>query len=145
MTEFLWTSGCMQQIITRYTSSMPSYCDSLGEKSKRERKSTRQIVYVTACSDKLFLSREGCADLGEIPHTFPTMDKIIEPDNPISAATTMDDTKEPHTGDHATTTNCSHLKVCQCPRWTQPPPRPTSVHIPATEANRESLQQYLLD
>ena len=39
----------------------------------------------------------------------------------------------------------SHQEECRCPRRTKPPPRPTSVPFSATEANRESLQQYLLD
>ncbi len=64
-----------------------------GKSSKGEEKSTRQMVYVTDCSNKLFLSWEGCVDWGIIPHTFPTMDEIKKPDNPIIAATTMGDTK----------------------------------------------------
>ena len=34
---------------------------------------------------------------------------------------------------------------CGCPKRTQPPPPPTELPHPATEANRERLQEFLLD
>ena len=101
-----------------------------GVNSKGEEISTRQMVYVTDKTNKLFLSREACTDLGIIPHRFPTMDEteVTNPDNSISATTT-----------------CPPQRECQCPKRTTPPQTPTSLPYPATEANREKLQQYLLD
>ena len=98
-----------------------------GKNNMGEEKSTRQMVYVTDKSDKLFLSREACIDLGIIPNKFPTMDEA-EGTNSISATATSPPQQE-----------------CQCPKRTKPPPIPTSLPYPATEANREKLQQYLLD
>eukprot|EP00794_Sanderia_malayensis_P002522 gene2522-2915_t len=60
---------------------------------------TRQIVYVTKDSDRLFLSWETCKDLEIISEQFPT----------------------------------------------QPPPKPAAPPFPATEANRERLQDWILD
>ena len=42
-----------------------------GKNTEGEERSTRQMVYVTDNTDKLFLSREACVDLGIIPNTFP--------------------------------------------------------------------------
>ena len=44
-----------------------------GKNDKGEEQSTRQMVYVTNNTDKLFLSREACIDLGIVPNTFHTM------------------------------------------------------------------------
>ena len=100
-----------------------------GRDTKGEEQSTRQMVYVTDNTDKLFLSREACVDLGIISDTFPTMGEVEETKaNPIGTT----DATTPRQG-------------CQCPRRTKPPPIPTSLPFPATEANREKLQQYLLD
>ena len=92
--------------------------------------STRQMVYVTDCTDKLFLSREACTDLGIIPGTFPTIGGARETTS-INAASNTD----------YTSTN----RECSCPPRSKPPPIPTSLPFPATEDNREKLQQYLLD
>ena len=92
--------------------------------------STRQMVYVTDCTDKLFLSREACTDLGIIPGTFPTIGGARETTS-INAASNTDYT--------------SANRECSCPPRSKPPPIPTSLPFPATEDNREKLQQYLLD
>ena len=97
-----------------------------GKNNKGEEQSTRQMVYVTDNTDKLFLSREACIDLGIIPKTFPTMDET----KGTNAANSI---------------GASPQQECQCPKRTKPPPIPTSLPYPATEANREKLQQYLLD
>ena len=101
-----------------------------GKNNKGEEWSTRQMIYVTNNTDKLFLSREACIDLSIIPNTFPTVDQAegTNPANSIGAT----DTSPPQ-------------QECQCPKRTKPPPIPTSLPYPATEANREKLQQYLLD
>ena len=53
--------------------------------------STREVVYVTDCTDKLFLSREACTDLGIIPGTFPTIGGARETTS-INAASNTDHT-----------------------------------------------------
>ena len=100
-----------------------------GKDAKGEEQSTRQMVYVTDNTDKLFLSREACVDLGIIPVTFPT----------------MGDAEETKANQIGTTDAPQPQQGCQCPRRTKPPPIPTSLPFPATETNREKLQQYLLD
>ena len=100
-----------------------------GKNNKGGEHSTRQIVYMTDNTDKLFLSREACADLGIIPNTFPT----------------IGDAKDTRSTNSITSTDTpTQQQECQCPRQTKPPPILT-LPFPATEANREKLQQYLLD
>ena len=40
----------------------------------RQKRTTRQIVYISNATDKIFLSMEACRDLGIIPPTFPAME-----------------------------------------------------------------------
>ena len=101
-----------------------------GKSNEGKERSTRQMVYVTDNTDKLFLSREACIDLGIIPKTFPTIGEA----------------EEAEFANFISTTDASlSQQECQCPKRTKPPPIPTSLPFPATEANREKLQQYLLD
>ena len=87
---------------------------------------TRQMTYITDSTDKFFLSRETCVHLKIIPHNFPTIGGInginsnVPNDQPVSTQ-------------------------CDCPKRQRPPPPPTKLPYPATEENREKLQQYLLD
>ena len=99
-----------------------------GKDGKGSERCTRQIVYVTNKTDKLFLSREACTDLEIISPNFPTMDKSEGTVGVNVAAATLPPPQE-----------------CHCPKRTEPPPLPTSLPYPATEANRGKLQQYLLD
>ena len=101
-----------------------------GRDNEGEERSTRQMVYVTNNTDRLFLSREACVDLGIIPKTFPTIGETEETKSANSISTMDAPTPQ---------------QVCQCPKRTKPPPMPTSLPFPATETNREKLQQYLLD
>ena len=98
-----------------------------GKDSRGEEQSTRQMVYVTDNTDRLFLSREACVDLRIIPGTFPTMGEAQET-KPTGSINVINTPQE-----------------CHCPRRTKLPPAPTSLPFPATKANREKLQQYLLD
>ena len=41
-----------------------------------DERTTRQIAYITYSTDKLFLSREACADLGIIPAQFPVVGEV---------------------------------------------------------------------
>jgi hypothetical protein len=83
---------------------------------------TKQMVYITDASDKLFLSREACMALKIIGTTFPTVGECL---------TTGDSDDE--------------ARPCDCPPRSKPPPRPTALPFPATTDNRERLQQWLLD
>ena len=96
---------------------------------------TRQIVYITPDSDKLFLSREACSSLGIIPSTFPTIGEANLTPSTISAATTEKTTPD----------TTAHQQTCNCPKRQLPPPKPTTLPFPATAENREHLQQWLLD
>ena len=97
---------------------------------------TRQIVYVTSDADRLFLSREACTALGMISENFPTVFETLH----LSKAMALD---EDPAGSQRTTpaaippTPESALNSpCDCPRRQTPPPNPTQLPFPATEANR---------
>ena len=88
-----------------------------GNSGDARRLETRQIAYVTDTSDRIFLSRAACVDLGMISDKFPTLGEV----------------------------NLATSEVCDCPRRSEPPTRPTTLPMPATEANREALQRHLLE
>ena len=78
---------------------------------------TKQIVYVTNESDKFYLSRRACADLGMISTTFPTIGETATPDVDESAPLLSDNTFIPPVSQavnppetHTTPVNCSCLK-----------------------------------
>ena len=85
---------------------------------------TRQIVYITSDTDKLFLSREACTALGMITTNFPSVGEM----NKESQAASI-----------------NQQTPCDCPPRQKPPPKPTELPFPATEENRVSLQQWLLE
>ena len=82
-----------------------------------ESRQTRQIVYVTDSTDKIYLSREGCVALGLISKEFPTIGEVK------SVAAT---------------------KECDCPQREFPPPRPSAIPFPATEENKDRLKDWLV-
>lgn len=84
---------------------------------------TRQLVYFTPSTDRLFLSKQACVALGMLPPHFPTIGESRE---------------------DACATNTPN-RLCDCPQRTQPPPLPTILPLPATEENRERLEKWLLD
>ena len=59
-----------------------------GKSNEGEERFTRQMVYITNNTDKLFLSRETCVDLGIIPNTFPTIGEAEETESANSIGTT---------------------------------------------------------
>ena len=96
---------------------------------------TRQITYVTDSTDKVFLSREACVELGMISKDFPTIGEMYTTHASPVMSSSVPDTKP---GD-------SKYAPCGCLKREAPPPPPTKLPFPATEENRERLEQYLLD
>ena len=96
-----------------------------GQSPTGETLETRQILYVTERTNKLFLSQEACKDLGLVSPDFPSV------------------------GSHAENTRADSVETpndpCDCPRRAPPPERPTSLPFPATKANRKRLEKWLLD
>lgn len=67
---------------------------------------TRQIVYITYSTDKLFLSREACVDLGIIPVQFPVVGIVpVQTDYPT-----------PPSNGCASSSQDAALLHCNCPR-----------------------------
>ena len=91
---------------------------------------TAQVCYVTDVIEGAYLSREACAKLGIIPNDFPRIGS--SPQQPMSIGS-------------ATVNSLNEKCNCSCPVRTKPPPLPTSLPFPATEANRAALQNWILD
>ena len=93
-----------------------------------------QICYVTLESEKLFLCREACTDLGLISSSFPILGETLQvnPDTTASASSS---------GKSST----SRLDECKCPERSLPPPIPTVIPFPAIAANVNNLKQWLLN
>ena len=111
-----------------------------GQSTSGQSLQTRQIVYVTHDSDKLFLSREACTALGLISSTFPTFGESPCPttDPETASATELHPPTQPKPPNEPPIPSC-------CPHRRTPPPKPTHLPFPATEDNRKRLQQWLLD
>ena len=90
---------------------------------------TRQLTYITDNTDKFFLSKQACVDLGMITEHFPTIGE------------TAFNHEVNDTVNHTTDQNAE----CGCHKRSLPPPLPTTLPFPATEDNRKKLQQYILD
>ena len=106
-----------------------------GKDQSGDERTTRQIIYITDSTDKLFLSRGACVDLGIISARFPTVGEI-----PIQEGHLM-----PSSANCASSCEDETPLDCDCPKRTKPPPLPTSLPCPATEENVMQLKQYLLD
>ncbi|GFO26058.1 RNA helicase [Plakobranchus ocellatus] len=89
---------------------------------------TRQMVYFTTATDRMFLSKQACIALGMIPPSFPTIGETSSANCVPAAPPTETQTPQ-----------------CNCPRRRSPPPPPTSLPFAATEGNRERLEKWLLD
>ena len=77
-----------------------------GTDSRAMMRETRQIAYITNISDRIFLSRAACIDLGMSSETFPTLGVVIA------------------SYDAATPTRCP------CTSRTTPPPLPRAYRCP---------------
>ena len=89
--------------------------------------STRQLVYFTPATNRLFLSKHACIVLGLISKNFPSIGENLE---------VTDSRKHPES---------AMTSECQCPRRTMPPPPPKTIPYLPTEQNRGKLKQFLLD
>ena len=90
---------------------------------------TRQLVYFTPSTERLYLSKQACIALGMIPPSFPSIGSA----SLLSACDVMG------------LQNQSNNRPCNCPTREPPPPRPTRIPLPPTEENRDKLEKYLLD
>ena len=91
---------------------------------------TAQICYVTDVIEGAYLSREACTTLGIIPSDFPRIGSATQQPMSVSSAAASPRDEE-----------CD----CSCPIRTKPPPLPTALQFPATDANRTALQNWILD
>ena len=98
-----------------------------GTKENSQRVESRQVAYVTDSTDRVFLSRAACVDLGLVSKDFPT---VGEMSNTAAADTSTDN---------------GIVTQCAGPGRTAPPPKPTTLPMPATAGNREALQRYLIE
>ncbi|GFN97949.1 hypothetical protein PoB_002445500 [Plakobranchus ocellatus] len=99
-----------------------------GTSHTNKKMNTRQMVYFTTATDRMFLSKQACIALGMIPPSFPTIGET-------SSANCVPDAPPTET----------QTPQCNCPRRRSPPPHPTSLPFAATEDNRERLEKWLLD
>ena len=106
---------------------------------------TRQIVYITNDSNKLFLSWETCTALGIISGNFPTVGETPQPSTVNEKQKPSDAAEQIHLTPTLNTLESAHHSPCNCPRCTEPPTKPTQPPFPATEENRQFLQEWLLD
>jgi len=97
---------------------------------------TKQMTYITDCTDKMFLSKEACIALGIIPDDFPTIGATQQLETPAYIQ---------HDAIHSAYSNTNPDPPCDCPKCQLPPPPPTKPPLPPTEENCEQLCQYLLD
>ena len=100
---------------------------------------TRQMTYITDCSDKLFLSREACVALGIISDSFPSIGEING-----SAIADMLVNNDSLNMDETATCTIDGTSPCDCPKRELPPAPPNVLPFEATEDNRAKLQEYLL-
>ena len=91
---------------------------------------TAQICYVTDLIEGAYLSREACTTLGIIPSDFPRIGSATQQPMSVSSAAASPLDEE-----------CD----CSCPIRTKPQPLPTALPFPATDANRVTLQNWILD
>ena len=116
-----------------------------GTSQSGQTRETRQIVYITNDSNKLFLSRETCRALEIISGNFPTMGEAPQPSTANEKQKPSDAAEQIHLSPALNTPESAHHPSCNCPCRTAPPTKPTQPPFPATEENRQCLQEWLLD
>ena len=120
--------------------------------------STRQIVYVSDSTDKFFLSREACVELGIVSSSFPAIGDTVERGREMNSSLSSTATGgERETGGIPIfdIKNCGNVPVsalsdegelapCGCLKRTLPPPPPSKMPFTPNEGNREKLKDWLL-
>ena len=112
-------------------------------------KETRQMIYVSPVANKLYLSLSSCKDLGLVQGNFPgdqlTATIRNNPTMDHQAGATACEQAAKTTRRRPADPIAIPTKSCSCPTRSQPPARPTSLPFPATEANRQRMEEYLLN
>ena len=90
---------------------------------------TRQMIYITTDTEKMFTSKEACVALGMIPKAFP--------------AATQTEIKA--TTESSSLTQQTNPGTCDCPIRCQPPPLPAKLPCAPTPGNRQALEQHIKD
>ena len=93
---------------------------------------TVQVCYVSDKIKQLYLSEQGCKQLGIIPETFPSIGAALP--SPNHAAATKEETPEKST-----------TETCPCIPRSPVPPMPKEVPFPPTEANRLKIENWIKD
>lgn len=96
---------------------------------------TAQLCYVTPDTNKTFLSREACVDLGLISVGFPSLGETNKKNDIYSSVSVTEDVNDSQ----------PQMDTCDCPRRALPPPVPRNMPFPPTEQNVEKIKQWLLD
>lgn len=99
-----------------------------GTNSTGQRVETRQMVYVTDETEKVFLSKDACKALGMISSCFPSIGEV-------SSAFEINNEEQV----------AIEESTCTCPKRQLPPPRPTILPFPAMDENREKIEQWILE
>ena len=132
---------------------------------------SKQMTYIADRPSTFFLSRGACADLGIISETFPTIGEASPPRSPAQQPSARAEMMLPHgrdpskcdimvdachqneapldTASHPQPKVCTKQQTygqaqCGCPKRTDPPPLP-KLPFPATEQNRERLENFILN
>ena len=119
-----------------------------GKSQFGEDHTTKQIVHVTHDSDKLFLSRQACNELGMISDTFLTVGDVEK--SHVSLCTTGGTAtiypSSPHNLDNTSSPTkilLEDMSKCTCLQQELPPPKLSALPFPATEENRKILEDWL--
>ena len=94
----------------------------VGGKSAAGSAETRQIIYLTDDTKRLFLSKQACIALGLISKNFPTVGET-----------------------HSSVCQVTSDRACQCPTRKPPPPVPSEIPFAPVAANRQKLETWLKD
>ena len=86
-----------------------------GTSQSGQTRETRQIVYITNDSNKLFLSRETCTALGIISGNFPTVGEVPQPRTANEKQKPSDAAEQIHLSKALNTLESAHHPSCNCP------------------------------
>ena len=113
-----------------------------GQSNSGKRLVTCQLLYITDSTNKTFLSREACTDLGLIPNQFPSIGEALQHPGENAISNTHFAQQPPATTKlKAPLQDSGLIAHCDCPKRQLPLPKPTLISFPPAEENREKLQQ----